>query len=148
MNDFELSKRIVDATSDAVIFADREGRVRLWNRGAELLFGHTAEAMIGQSLDAIIPERLRKAHWDGFERSLATGRTKYADRVLTTRSVHRNGNKLYVDLSFGLVKDANGAVVGAFAIGRDCTERYVADAALKARVRELEAQQADRSPGG
>ena len=144
MDDFALAKGIVDATSDAVIFADREGRVRLWNRGAELVFGHTAEEMLGQSLDVIIPERLRKAHWDGFERSIATGRTKHTDRVLTTRSVHKNGSKLYVDLSFGLVKDRDGRVVGAFAIGRDCTERYMADTALKARVRELEAQQAPR----
>jgi PAS domain S-box-containing protein len=148
MNNLELPQRIVEATSDAVIFADRDGRVRLWNRGAELVFGHTAEEMIGQSLDLIIPERLRKAHWDGFERSLATGRTKYMDRVLTTRSVHKNGSKLYVDLSFGLVKDANGAVAGAFAIGRDCTARYMADVALRARVRELEEQQAGRSPAG
>jgi PAS domain S-box-containing protein len=146
MDDLELPRRIVDATSDAVIFADRGGRVRLWNRGAELVFGHTAEEMIGQRLDVIIPERLRKAHWDGFERSLASGRTKYSDRVLTTRSVHKSGRKLYVDLSFGLVKDANGVAVGAFAIGRDCTERYMADTALKARVRELEAQQAPRAP--
>ena len=127
-------------TCDAVIFADREGSIRLWNRGAELLFGYAAAEAIGQSLDLIIPERLRRAHWEAFDRSLQTGRTKYTDRVLTTRSMHKDGRKLYVDLSFGLAKDAGGAMQGAFAIGRDCTERYGAESALKARVQALEAQ--------
>ena len=49
-----LCKAIVEATSDAVIFADREGSIRLWNRGAELLFGYTAAEAIGQSIRMII----------------------------------------------------------------------------------------------
>jgi PAS domain S-box-containing protein len=121
-----LCRKIVESASEAIIFADRDGRIRLWNRGAELVFGYTAGEIVGESLDRIIPERLRAAHWDAFNRSVETGRTKHADRVLTTRSMHRNGNKLYVDLSFGLVKDANGFVLGAFAVGRDCTARYLA----------------------
>jgi PAS domain S-box-containing protein len=136
----ELHRSIVEATSDAIVFADRDGLIRLWNRGAELLFGHSAAEALGQSLDLIIPERLRRAHWDAFDRSLQTGLTKQADRVLTTRSVHKSGRKLYVELAFGLVKDASGSVVGAFATGRACTERYLADNALKARVQELEAR--------
>jgi PAS domain S-box-containing protein len=133
-----LCRGIVEAASDAIIFADRDGRIRLWNRGAELVFGYTPAEVIGQSLDVIIPERLRRAHWDAYDRSLETGRTKHTDRVLTTRSMHKSGSKLYVDLSFGLVKDANGLVLGAFAIGRDCTSRYLADRATKARLEELE----------
>jgi PAS domain S-box-containing protein len=143
-----LCRAIVEATSDAVIFADREGSIRLWNRGAELLFGYTAAEAIGQSLDLIIPERLRRAHWDAYDRALRTGATKYTDRVLTTRSMRKDGRKLYVDLGFGLVKDATGAVTGAFATGRDCTERYLADGALKARVRELEAKLGPAAPAG
>jgi hypothetical protein len=71
---------------------------------------------------------------------METGLTKYTDRVLTTRSMRKDGGKLYVDLGFGLVKDANGVPVGAFATGRDCTARYEAERALKLRVQELEAQ--------
>jgi len=136
----ELCRTIVEASSEAIIFADREGRIRLWNRGAELVFGYTSAEIAGESLDVIIPERLRPAHWDAYDRALETGRTKHSDRALTTRSVHKNGSRLYVDLSFGLVKDANGVVLGAFAIGRDCTARYLADAAAKSRLQELEAQ--------
>jgi PAS domain S-box-containing protein len=135
-----LCEGIVETTSEAIIFADREGAIRLWNRGAERLFGYPAAEAIGQSLDLIIPERLRRAHWDAFDRSIQTGRTKYTDRVLTTRSMHKDGRKLYVDLSFGLLKDAGGEVRGAFAVGRDCTERYRAESELRARVQALEAQ--------
>jgi len=138
----DLCAKIVEAASEAVIFADREGRIRLWNRGAELLFGYAAAEAEGQRLDIIVPERLRRAHWDAFDRSIETGHTKHVDRVLTTRSMHKNGARLYVDLSFGLVNDAQGAVLGAFAIGRDCTERYLAEANAKARLAELEAQRA------
>ncbi len=133
-----LFQNIVERALDAIIFADRDGRIRIWNRGAETIFGYSAAEVLGDSLDVIIPERLRSAHWEAFRRAIDTGRTKYGDRVLTTRSVHKNGTKLYVDLSFGLVSDETGAVVGAFAIGRDCTARYLADAALRARVAELE----------
>jgi PAS domain S-box-containing protein len=75
------------------------------------------------SLDVIIPERLRAAHWEGFNRAIDSGQTKYAGKVITTRSAHKNGGKLYVDLSFALVRDRAGAVIGALAIGRDCTAR-------------------------
>lgn len=135
-----LFQSMVEQAPDAIIFADREGAIRVWNRGAETIFGHSAAEVLGGSLDVIIPERLRRAHWEGFRRAVDSGQTKYADRVLTTRSMHKNGSKLYVDLSFGLVRDGTGAVAGALAIGRDCTARYLADAALRARVLELEQQ--------
>jgi PAS domain S-box-containing protein len=136
----DIGRKIVEACSEAVIFADRDGLVRLWNRGAQLIFGYAPAEILGQSLDIIIPERLRRAHWDAFNRSVETGHTKHTDRVLTTRSMHKNGSKLYVDLSFGLVKDDNGVVLGAFAVGRDCTARYLAEGAMKTRVQELEAK--------
>lgn len=135
-----LFQSMVEQAPDAIIFADREGAIRVWNRGAETIFGHSAAEVLGGSLDVIIPERLRRAHWEGFRRAVDSGQAKYADRVLTTRSMHKNGSKLYVDLSFGLVRDGTGAVAGALAIGRDCTARYLADAALRARVLELEQQ--------
>ena len=136
----ELCRKIVETSAEAVIFADREGRIRLWNGGAERVFGHDANEVLGQRLDVIIPERLRPSHWDAYDRSVETGTTKHSGRVLTTRSMHKDGSRLYVDLSFGLVKDANGRVLGAFAIGRDCTERHLAEANAKARAAALEAQ--------
>lgn len=120
-----LLQAIVEQAPDAIIFADYNGAIRVWNRGAETDFGYSAAEALGNSLDVIIPERLRSAHWEGFRRAIDTGQTKYGSRGLTTRSVHKDGTKRYVDLSFGLVKDGTGAVAGALAIGRDCTTRHL-----------------------
>jgi len=54
--------------------------------------------------------------------------------MLTTRSVHKDGSKLYVDLSFGLIRDEAGAIAGALAVGRDCTARHIERAARLQRT--------------
>ena len=119
-------RAIVEQIPDAVVFADRQGLIRVWNRGAESVFGFTAQEALGNSLDLIIPERLRAAHWAAFDRALEARRTRLGNAVRTTRGIHKDGRKLYVDLSFGLVTDAAGEPLGAVAMGRDCTERYLA----------------------
>ena len=134
----ELCNAIVAQTPDAIVFADRDGVIRLWNRGAEALFGFAAAEVIGSSLDVIVPERFRQAHWDAFHRAVASGRTRPGDSVRTTRADHKSGRKLYVDLSFGLVKDGSGSVIGSVAVGRDCSVRYLAERALRERLAALE----------
>ncbi len=133
-----LFEALVDQIPDAVIFADCEGLIRAWNRGAEAVFGFAADEVLGQSLDVIIPERFRPAHWQAFHRAIDNGRTRYGNQVRTTRSIHKDGRKLYVDLSFGLVIDAVGTVAGAVAVGRDCSERYLAEKTLRDRLAQLE----------
>jgi PAS domain S-box-containing protein len=64
---------LVEHSPDAMIFADREGIIRVWNAAATRIFGHDAEAAIGQNLDLIVPERFREQHWTGFDRALAEG---------------------------------------------------------------------------
>lgn len=113
-----LFQAIVEQAPDAVIFADRDGAIRVWNRSAEIVFGYSAAEILGKSLDVIIPERLRSGHWEGFRKAIDSGQLKYAGRALTTRSAHKDGTKLYVDLSFGLVKNSAGVVIGALATGR------------------------------
>jgi PAS domain S-box-containing protein len=125
----DLFRALVDQAPDALVFADCEGVIRVWNSGAERIFGYPAGEAIGKCLDMMIPGRFRAAHWAGYQRALDSGRTTFAGRVLTTRSVHRNGSKLYVDLSFSLVRDRNGAIFGVLAIGRDCTESHAAASA-------------------
>ena len=115
----------------SLIVADREGRIIAWNRASEALFGFAAGDVMGKSLDVIIPEHLRDSHWQGYDRSLASGETKYAGQVMTTRAVHKDGRKLYVDFSFSMLKDEQGQVVGAMAAGRDGTERFLAERARR-----------------
>ena len=136
-----LSDAILAQMPDAFVFADRDGVIRIWNRGAELLFGFGAAEVLGGSLDVIVPERFRAAHWAGFQRAVASGRTREGDSVRTTRALHKDGRKLYVDLSFGLVKDERGAVLGSVAMGRDCSARFLADKALRERLVQLESKE-------
>ncbi|MGB4914030.1 MAG: PAS domain S-box protein [Candidatus Dechloromonas phosphoritropha] len=136
--DPDLCRALLEYATEAIIFADCEGLIRLWNPGSEVLFGYTANEVIGESLDIIIPERLRCAHWDGYRRALAAGHTLHGRRVLATRSMHKNGDKLYVELSFSMVKDAQDAVIGAMAVGRDITARY-----LKEKGQALSRDQSD-----
>lgn len=122
-----------------MIFTDRAGRVQVWNAGAEAVFGHAACDVIGKSLDALIPERLRPAHWKGFDAAIETGHLKHGRGSITTRSIHRDGRDLYLDMSFALVRDGAGDVVGAVAVARDITERYLADRKARKRLADLEA---------
>jgi PAS domain S-box-containing protein len=120
-----LYRSIVEQSPDAMIVADAQGAIVLWNRSAETIFGYADAEVLGKSLDVIIPERLRAAHWAAFEKSLQTGSTKYAGQVLTTRSMHKDGRTLYVALAFAMLKDDGGAVSAVLATARDCTAAYL-----------------------
>ena len=131
-------RHIVDQTPDAVIFADTGGVIRVWNRGAETLFGFSGAEAIGSSLDMIIGERFRRAHWEGYHRAMASGGTRHGAEVRTTRAIHKDGRKLYVELSFGVVVNEAGATLGSVAVGRDGTVRHLVDDALRSRLADLE----------
>jgi len=98
-----LGDLIVEQTAEAVIYSNRDGVIERWNAAATAMFGYSAGEALGQSLDLIIPERMRAAHWRGFE--------------------HKTGSKLYVEMSFAVVVDAAGTALGSVAIARDVTER-------------------------
>lgn len=125
-SDPEFFPAVVEQALDATIFADREGIVRIWNARAEMVFGFSASEAIGGSLDVIIPEDLRAAHWRGFNRAIAAGRTRLGGRAMVTRAVHKQGGKLYVELSFGIVKGGPQGVMGALATAKDITQSYLA----------------------
>lgn len=134
--DLEL---LVAQSPDATIFAGRDGMIGAWNAAAERIFGHAASEAIGQSLDIIIAESLREQHWRGFDHAIETGEMKYPDGLaLPTKAVRKDGATIYVELSFGLVRDADGAIVGAMAQARDITERFERDRASRRHIRELE----------
>ncbi|MDT3670110.1 MAG: PAS domain S-box protein [Aromatoleum sp.] len=129
-----LHRLIAEQMGDALIYADREGVIREWNAGAEALFGYPKAEAVGRSLDLIIPERLRAAHWAGFDRAMQNGATKHGRRALLTRSMNHAGETIYVEMTFAVVADA-GRVLGSVAIARDGTRRREDER----RLRECEA---------
>jgi PAS domain S-box-containing protein len=118
-----LADVLIEQAPDAVIFADPQGCIRLWNAAAQRIFGFAKRDAIGANLDILIPEKFRDAHWQGFARALAARSTKYTGQVLTTRSQRADGAKIYVDLGFSIVLDDNGDVLGVLAHARDVTQR-------------------------
>jgi PAS domain S-box-containing protein len=119
-----LAESILACIADAVIFANDAGTIRRWNRAAADLFGYSPAEALGQSLDLIIPEHLRAAHWRGFKAAMTNGDTKLQGRPTVTRTTHSTGRKLYVEMTFALVKGrAAVAARGAVAVARDVTER-------------------------
>ena len=136
MTDADLFTQLHQQAPDAVVFAGTDGVIQAWNPSATTLFGFSREEAMGQSLDLIIPERFRDAHWKGFDRALGDGDTKYRGQALPTRSARKDGTTIYVELTFAIVKDASGSVIGALAHARDITERF-----LKEREQRQQAQQ-------
>lgn len=118
-----LAGAVFEQIADAVIFSDTAGNIVLWNAAAAALFGYSAAEAVGQSLNLIIPEHLQKGHWRGFEAAIKSGVMRLQGRPTLTRAKHRSGRKLYVEMTFALVREAGGATRGAVAVARDVTER-------------------------
>lgn len=145
MNLDKISARIVADTLDAVIYCDRSGTIRLWNTGAERIFGWTSEEAVGQNLDIIIPEKHRRVHWEGWERVMETGVTRYGADPLAVPGLHKDGSTMSLEFSILLMHGEDGdsdRIEGIAAILRDVSKRWKREKELRARVRELEAQNA------
>lgn len=137
---------LVGAMGDAVVVCDTEGRVLVWNAGAERIFGWSAAEAQGQRMDMIVPERLRKRHWDGYEQSMATGKTKYAHDVLRVPAVDKAGRAMSIAFTVFMLFGADGKVTACGSVIRDETDRFAQDRALRKRIAELEAQLATEAP--
>ena len=136
-----LCRQIVEAAGDAVIFADRDGIIRLWNRAAEGIFGYTEAEAVGQSLDLIIPEPQREPHWKGYGKVMLDGVTKYGSDTLAVPAVTKDGERISIEFTINLIRDGEGRVLGPVAILRDVTARWVREKELRRRLAFLEAGQ-------
>ncbi len=135
-----LCQQIVTAARDAIIMVDREGFIRLWNQGAETMFGFSSVEALGQSLHLIIPENLRERHDQGYQRVMASGRSQYAHELLAVPARKKDGSRISVEFTLTLIREHQGRILGAAAIIRDVSARWEKERALKRRLAELEAQ--------
>jgi PAS domain S-box-containing protein len=135
-----LCRKIVDESPVAILFADREGRIRLWNAGAEAMFGYTADEALGQSLDLIVPERQRARHWEGWARVMATGVTRYGHDVLAVPALRKDGSRISVEFYISLLRAPTGEILGASSLLQDVTARWQQQKEMKARLAALEAR--------
>jgi PAS domain S-box-containing protein len=132
-----LVETILATNSEAVVASDREGVIRFWNPGAERIFGHRAEEALGQSLDLVIPERLRARHWEGYRRVMASGQSRYsAGELLSVPALRKDGSQLSVEFTITPIQTFHG-VVGLVAVMRDVTARFEEVKALRRKLRAL-----------
>ncbi|BBX39176.1 PAS domain-containing protein [Mycobacterium simiae] len=134
-----IAAAVVSATPEAIVVCDAGGVIRLWNDGAQRMFGYSTDEALGQNLDIIIPEKLRKRHWDGYHKTMATGQTRYGDQLLSVPATHQDGHRLSIEFSVALLQH-DGRIVGISAIMREVTERRNEERALRARLAEVEAR--------
>ena len=135
-----LYQQIVEGAQDAIIFADEEGIIRLWNSGAEAIFGYSVGEAMGETLDLIVPEKLREKHWEGYRKVMETGVTKYGKELLTVPAIRSDGSRISLEFTIMLLKDTRGQPLGTAAIMRDVTERWQREKELKKRLADLEAR--------
>ncbi len=134
-----LYREIVEGIPDAVIYADREGIIRLWNAAAERLFGYTSAEAVGRSLDLIIPEPMRDRHWQGYFRVMETGVTRYGAEPLAVPGIRKDGTRVSLEFSIALLREG-ASVAGAAAVLRDVTARWLKDKEMRERLQALEAR--------
>ena len=133
-----LLDQLANEAPDAILISDLEGIIRFWNRGAELIFGHTAAEAVGQSLNLIIPENLQARHWEGYWRVMKSGETKYKVGLLSSPGLRKDGSRVSLEFSMILLYDESGALSGCGTIMRDVSERWQREKELKERLAACE----------
>jgi PAS domain S-box-containing protein len=139
-----LGRAILGGSAEAIIYSDREGLIRLWSVGAERIFGFPKEEALGQSLDLIIPERLRERHWTGYHKVMRTGESRYAaGELLAVPGVRKDGSRISLEFTIEPVQGPDSAIEGLLAILRDVTSRFEEIRDLRKEVARLRNSPAD-----
>jgi PAS domain S-box-containing protein len=130
-----FSVELVQSMSDAVVYADAQGVIQFWNSGATRIFGIAAPDAIGQSLDIIIPAKLRQRHWDGYDKTMATGESRYeAGALLSVPAIRQDGSRISVEFTIVPFRDDAGRMAGIAAVMRDMTRQFEEMRALRKQV--------------
>ncbi len=138
--DSSLYRSLIEGCPDAVIVSDRDGRIRLWNRGAVRIFEYEEDEAVGASLDIIIPGAQRERHWRGYREVMASGTTRYGESLLRVPAVRRDGARISVEFSVALLCDDSGSVLGIAAFLRDVTAAWNETRETRKRLRALEGE--------
>lgn len=125
---------IVDSSDDSIVGTDLKRRVTTWNRGAERLFGYSADEAIGMPIATIVPEDRHGEELAIFARFQTGERIEPFDTVRR----HKNGGLIDVSLSVAPIRNLNGQIVGACSVTREITERKRSERRIAMLAREAE----------
>ena len=131
--DRALLAAIVTSSDDAIVSKDLDGVITSWNRGAQRLFGYTAEEAVGRPVTMLIPQD----HINEEPKILARiRRGETIDHYETVRR-RKDGTLLDISLTVSPLHDAQGSVIGASKVARDITQRRQVEAALQEQAAAL-----------
>ena len=137
MQHADIARALIDGEAEAIVGCDRDGTIRLWNAGAVRIFGFSTGEAVGQSLDLIIPERLRGRHWDGWQHVMKSGASRYSGGdTLSVPALRKDGAQISVEFTITPLCGTDGAITGLAAVMRDVTARFDELKALRKQVRE------------
>lgn len=125
---------IVENSADAIVTADLEGKIISWNRGAEELYGHAAEEMIGKAVFDLYPQELKKERRGWTKLLLREG----AMRNVRTRIYNKQGKLVDIILSLSLLRDEKGNPVATVGISKDISREVELEEKLREHARQLE----------
>jgi PAS domain S-box-containing protein len=124
---------LIDSADDAIISKSLEGIITSWNKGAQRIFGYTAEEVIGKSITIIIPPD----HLDEEPHILARLRAGERIEHYETVRMRKDGKRIYISLTVSPIKGPNGQIVGASKIARDITQRIQNEKTLREQSEAL-----------
>lgn len=124
-----LLAAIVGTSDDAIISKTLDGVITSWNKGAERIFGYSAEEAVGQNISLIIPHDRRKEETYILEQLRRGERVEHFETVRVTKE----GKLVDISVAISAVKDADGRIIGASKVARDITERKQGERALAER---------------
>ncbi|SNX29261.1 PAS domain S-box-containing protein [Polynucleobacter meluiroseus] len=130
--------QLIEGVCDAIIVADAQQKIVLWNAAATRIFGYSEVEALGQHLDMIVPERQLHRHNEGYAKSMSTGTTRYGSSLLKVPAKHKDGHPLSIAFTVGMLFDERHRATGVAAVIRDETERFAEERALKKRLADLE----------
>lgn len=125
---------IVESSEDAIISKKLDGTIATWNKGAEKIFGYTAEEMIGHSIRRILLPGHEEEE-DEILARIARGETVAHGEAMRLR---KDGQVIHVLLTVSPIHNAEGKIVGASKIARDITDRKTLERQLR-QSQKLEA---------
>jgi PAS domain S-box-containing protein len=125
---------LIESADDAIISKTLEGIITSWNKGAERIFGYTADEVIGKPVTILIPEGQQD------EEPAILARLRAGERIehYETIRVRKDGTHIDISLTVSPIKGPQGDIIGASKIARDVTEQKQARKSLDEAYRQAE----------
>lgn len=128
-----LFESIINSTSDAVFSKNLDGIITSWNHGAEMLYGYTAEEIMGKNVSILIPSARSAELFDILDK---VGTTKKTHRFKTER-LKKDGSTVHISLTVSPIKNEDGIIVGIAGIAHDISEQVKKEVELKRSLKDL-----------